>query len=72
MVLICISLITNETEHFVMSLLGLWVFFYDALLKPLAHVSSELSRGFLYAFLGVLHILDTNILDTSLLLIIML
>lgn len=35
-----------------------------------AHVSIELSRGFLYAFLGVLHILDTNILDISLLLVI--
>jgi len=65
MVLICIFQITNEVEHFVMSLLGLWTFFYDAPFKPFAHVSTELARGFLYAFLRVLHILDTNILDIS-------
>lgn len=60
MVLICISLSINEVGYFFMSLMGLWVFFFFLFLMPCSsllpiHVSSELSRGFLSAFLRVLH-----------------
>lgn len=48
-----------------------WAFGFSFMMPcSRAHVSIELSRGFLYAFLGVLHILDNNILDISLLLVI--